>query len=68
MTNLEYIQQLGKEKGLEYIMPICPFHPCHDCDFNHNGDLCEACTAGADAAVKWLFKEHRDEESKEEGK
>ena len=61
MTNLEYIQQLDKDKALEYLRGVCPRHPCHDCTLEHDGDACAAFAAGVDELAEWLYKEHREE-------
>lgn len=67
MTNLEYIQMLSKETGLEFLRGVCPRHPCHDCEFEHDGEACQTFTAGADELAEWLFAEREEEKKDKRG-
>lgn len=69
MTNLEWLQSLGKKKAVEFIDGFCPKHNdghCEGCQHDGGGnfadiDFCGAYTNGVDDFGHWLFDEHKDE-------
>lgn len=67
MTNLDYIQQLGKDKGLEYLRGVCPRHPCHNCTLSYDGESCSIFTAGSDELAEWLFAEREEKKKDKRG-
>lgn len=67
MTNIEYLQSLGKEKAVEFLDGFCPKHKtdkCYECPHEYDPDFCNAYTSGVDALGHWLFEEHKEEKEK----
>lgn len=71
MTNIEYLQSLGKEKAVEFIGEFCPKHDrrgsCKGCAHEHDNDFCNAYTLGIDALGNWLLDEHDDNTEADNG-
>lgn len=69
MTNIEWLQSIGKEKAIEFIGGFCPKHKdgcCKDCPYDDGGvfidtDFCGAYTLGIDDLGHWLFDEHKND-------
>ena len=63
MTNIEYLQSLGKEKAVKFIDGFCPKHRdgcCKGCPHEHDPDFCNAYANGVNDLAYWLFQEHKE--------
>lgn len=68
MTNIDWLQwfeSFRKGSALEWLDGFCPHHDASgacgaDCPYRHDGDGCNAYTAGMDALAHWLFKERKE--------
>lgn len=64
LTNFDWLRGVGRSDAIAFLARLCLHQEadrCTDsCPYRHDGDGCNAYTAGMDALAHWLFEEKKE--------